>query len=155
MLYLVQHGEAMSKEEDPERPLTARGEADIGRVGALLHRAGIEVDDVFDSGKERARQTAELLAWHLAPERGPETMDGLGATDPVEPIADQVAGWTRRVMLVGHLPFMGRLVSCLLELDEEHPPVDYAPGTVVALARGADRWQIEWMLRPELVRGEA
>ena len=31
-LYLVQHGEAKSEEEDPDRPLTDRGASDVRRV---------------------------------------------------------------------------------------------------------------------------
>ena len=31
-LYLVQHGEAKSKAEDPQRPLTERGREDVARV---------------------------------------------------------------------------------------------------------------------------
>ncbi len=33
-LYLVQHGEAKSKAEDPQRPLTQRGREDVARVAA-------------------------------------------------------------------------------------------------------------------------
>lgn len=152
MLYLVQHGEALSKEEDPERPLTEQGAAGVRGLGRLLRAADIEVDDVFDSGKLRARQTAEILVRELVPERGPEEMAGLGATDPVAPVAAEAASWTRRVMLVGHLPFVARLAATLVGADEERPPVAFTPGTIVALEAGEAGTRIGWMLRPELVR---
>jgi phosphohistidine phosphatase SixA len=31
-LYLIQHGEAKPEVEDPERPLTARGEKEVAKV---------------------------------------------------------------------------------------------------------------------------
>lgn len=152
MIYLMQHGEALSKDEDPERPLTDRGAQDARNVAGLLHNAGVEIDDVFDSGKLRARQTAEALARELAPERGPEEMDGLGATDPVEPIIDHVAGLTRQVVLVSHMPFVGRLVGALVNGNEEQGPVAFVPGTMVALEYQEGSWRIAWMIRPELLR---
>ena len=61
-LYLVQHGEALPKQVDPERPLSERGRSDVARVADFLKGAGIRVTRVAHSGKTRARQTAELLA---------------------------------------------------------------------------------------------
>ena len=64
-LYLVQHGEATSEEEDPERPLTERGVVDVHRVARKAAEAGIVTAvRVVHSGKTRARQTAE--AWGQA-----------------------------------------------------------------------------------------
>ena len=54
-LYLVQHGEAKAEAEDPERPLTARGRDDIGRLAALLARIGVRVARLEHSGKRRAQ----------------------------------------------------------------------------------------------------
>ncbi len=34
-LYLVQHGEAMSEAQNPERPLTVRGREEVQRVSAV------------------------------------------------------------------------------------------------------------------------
>lgn len=152
MIYVMQHGEALSKDEDPERPLTHHGTQDAENLAARLRDAGVEIDDILDSGKLRARQTAEVLARQLAPESGPETMDGLGATDPVEPVVDQVAGWTRRVALVGHMPFVARFAGALVNGDPERSPVSFVPGTMVALQYEEDAWRIAWMIRPELLR---
>ena len=76
MLYLVQHGEAMDKDRNPDRPLTERGEVDIRNLGGFLERAGIAVEAVLDSGKHRARQTAEILSEYLTPGLAPETTAG-------------------------------------------------------------------------------
>ena len=74
-------------------------------------------------------------------------MTGLNPNDPVEPMART----TSDVMLVGHLPFMGKLVARLVAGDERKPVAAFVPGTVVRLERGdADHWAITWMVRPQL-----
>lgn len=151
MLYLMQHGAALSKEEDPERPLSEGGIADVQNLARLLRAAGIEFDDVFHSGKLRARQTAEILADTIPPERGPEELRGLGATDPAAPMAEEIAGWTRRVALVSHMPLVARLTGALVADDEEQAPAAFTAGTMVALGAGDRGWQIQWLLRPELL----
>ena len=41
-LYLMQHGDALQKDVDPDRPLSPRGRRDIEKIAAFLHRiAGI------------------------------------------------------------------------------------------------------------------
>jgi len=61
-LYLVQHGKAKSKDEDPDRPLTDQGRNDIKKVAVFLaENAGLKVTSIYHSGKTRARQTAEVL----------------------------------------------------------------------------------------------
>ena len=61
-LYLLQHGEALAKEIDPERPLSDRGRADVSRLAALLRARGMGVGWIAHSGKARARESAEILA---------------------------------------------------------------------------------------------
>ena len=46
-LYLVQHGEAVSKLEDPGRSLSERGAQDVQAVAALLGNAGVTVARVW------------------------------------------------------------------------------------------------------------
>jgi phosphohistidine phosphatase len=55
------------------------------------------------------------------------------------------------MMLVGHLPFMGKLVARLVGADEGKPVATFFPGTVVCLERDeANHWTIAWMVRPAL-----
>jgi phosphohistidine phosphatase len=151
-LYLVQHGEALPKEEDPERPLSERGRSDVAMTASFLRQAGIQVTRVAHSGKTRARQTAELLAAVVAPGGDAEGRSGIGPMDPIEPLAEEVASWSQDTMLVGHLPFMGRLASWLLWQGEHPESVGFRPGSVVCLEREAERgWALAWMIRPELL----
>ena len=150
-LYLVQHGDAIPERVDPERPLSAEGRRDVEAVSRLLASAGTRAVRVAHSGKLRAQQTAEVLAAALAPAAVPEIVTGLNPNDPVEPVARSVAGWTSDTMLVGHLPFMGRLVARLVADHECGPVAAFVPGSVVCLEQGeAGRWAITWMVIPEL-----
>ncbi len=149
-LYLVQHGEACAKEVDPERPLTEGGKTDVARLASFLGRAGVRVGRVVHSGKLRALQTAEQLAAVIAPGVAPEVGEHLNPNDdPKE------TDWQREsedTLIVGHLPFMAKLVSYLVMGDEDRPITAYRPGTVVCLERTEDAgWQIGWMIRPELL----
>lgn len=149
-LYLVQHGEACAKELDPERPLTARGEADCDRLADALGRAGVRVERVIHSGKLRACQTAERLARVVAPEVELEVSGLINPDDNPKAFDWQSDSWHRDTLVVGHLPFMARLVSHLLIDDESKPIVAFLPGSIVCLeARAGSGWQLNWMLRPE------
>lgn len=68
-LYLVQHGEAKRKEEDPSRPLTNKGIKDAEKVAKYISKLEVKAKKIFHSGKLRAKQTAEIYAKHLKPEK--------------------------------------------------------------------------------------
>lgn len=152
-LYLVQHGAALSKDEDPERPLTERGRGEVARVGRAAARVGIGVHHMYHSGKLRAEQTAELLAAELDPAHSPAPMDGLAPTDDpgiVEKALEQLDAPT---MLVGHLPHLSRLASRLVAGDAEADVIAFRNGGIVCLRQGDDaRWRVAWVLTPELAR---
>jgi phosphohistidine phosphatase len=146
-IYLVQHGEAAAKEVEPERPLTEQGMKDVQRIAEALKRAGVEVKRVIHSGKLRAQQTAEILAIEIAPKLQLETSDLINPND--NPVAFDLQTDT---VVVGHLPFMAKLVSHLVTGDESQTLVAYQPGSIVCLELiEKDNWQINWMLRPELL----
>ena len=152
MIYLVQHGEAQPKEENPDRPLTDQGAQYAQDLGDFLARAGVRVSTVHHSGKLRARQTAEILAEYLAPGDAADEMEGLGPKDPTAPVRERLLDGDGDVMLVSHLPFVARLAAALVGGDEEQPPVAFTPGTVVAVeSEGGDDRRIAWMIRPELL----
>ncbi len=154
-LYLVQHGEALSKDEDPGRPLSPRGEDEVRRIAGFLQQAGVETERILHSGKMRAQQTADLLAEALLSRQGEiEAVDGIAPDDPVEVFAIKLRELNADSMVVGHLPFMARLVTYLAGSDAGTPLVAYRPGSVVCLDQDdGGRWLIQWMLRPDLLNG--
>jgi phosphohistidine phosphatase len=150
-LYLVQHGQAFPAAEHPDRSLTDQGRREVATVATLLARRQPPVSRIIHSGKTRTRQTAEILADHLTPGQPVEPAAGLDPDDPVEPWVATANGWTEDRLLVGHQPFLGKLVSRLV-LGEERALVDYRPGTVVCLEpTGAGDWRIVGMFGPALL----
>ncbi|MCK7504562.1 MAG: histidine phosphatase family protein [Desulfobacterales bacterium] len=61
-LYLVQHGRSLPKEIDPDQGLSPEGIAETERTARLAAELGLKIGGILQSGKTRARQTAEILA---------------------------------------------------------------------------------------------
>jgi phosphohistidine phosphatase len=69
----------------------------------------------------------------------------------VEAFATKANQWQEDTAVVGHLPFMARLVDHLVAKDQQEV-VSFRPGTVVCLERVEPQgWTIAWMIRPELL----
>ncbi|MGB0681704.1 MAG: phosphohistidine phosphatase SixA [Magnetovibrionaceae bacterium] len=156
-LYLAQHGEAVSEQEDPRRPLTERGKQQVSRLGVMLKRAGIKVPRVMHSGKLRAMDTAIELAGMISGGPVTETAPlGLDPKDDPEAILAVLASETVDVMLVGHLPHLGRLAGLLLTGSGNAMPLNFQPGTIACLEGerldpldAPGNWTLCWMLRPD------
>jgi len=152
-LYLVQHARALTKEQDPERPLSPAGREDAARIAQALQQAGVSLWRIRHSGKARAQETADILGAALKVEEGVEAMAGLAPSDAVTGVVPDLAGWEGDVMLVSHMPFVARLAAYLLDDGRDEGPVlAFEPGTVACLERTTpDGWQLVWMLPPALV----
>ena len=117
-LYLIQHGEAVRQEEDPERPLTEKGAASIKKTAAFLKRSQQKIHLVWHSGKKRAQQTAEILVETLGTGIHPEIAAGLGPNEDVAVIREKIAAASQdSLALVGHMPHLSYLASQLLTGD--------------------------------------
>jgi len=151
-LYLVQHGEAVSEEIDAQRPLSDKGRSDVRRVGKLLREAGLEVESIWHSGKLRAQQTAEILGEVLYVKGNVVAKKGLAPLDPTEPIENELRKREEDLMIVGHLPFLEKLVSRLLVNSDSPNLITFQQGGVVNLQRSeAGNWAIRWMIIPGLL----
>lgn len=149
-VYLVQHAEAMSEEQDPDRPLTDLGRKHTEWVAELAAKLDVEVEQIRHSGKTRARQTAEILGEALKSGDGVVAVSGLGPLDDVEPVAEELGKASGSLMLVGHLPFMERLAGHLLTGDAHQPVIDFTNAGIVCLERKVERWQTMWIVTPEI-----
>ena len=152
-LYLVQHTEPKSKEEDPERPLSEKGLQEIRKVASYLSRLNIRVDRILHSGKLRAKQTAEALSEELTPPEGLSGTDGLAPLNDPVIWAGRLKEMTGDIMLVGHLPHLEKLASLLLCGDRDKKIVTFRMGGVVCLKREDNGdWSLQWILTPEMAR---
>jgi phosphohistidine phosphatase len=152
-LYLVQHGDAKTKSEDPERPLTEQGRKDVAQVAAFAQRADVQVSQIRHSGKRRAEETAAILAEYLAPAGGVMALPGLAPKDDTDRVAELLNRETRPLMLVGHRPFMERLAGLLVADSQDRVVVGFRKGGIVCLERDPKSWTwtVCWMVTPDLI----
>ncbi len=148
-LYLMQHGEAKSEEEDPERHLTEKGKKEVDSVAARLEKAGISPALIIHSGKARARETAGIVEKRLKPEEGVKESENLKPMDDPGKIKEVIEKREKDLMVVGHLPHLSRLCSLLLAKDEEKELVQFRMGGAVCLER-KEGWRLRWFVVPEL-----
>jgi len=122
MLSLLRHGIAVARgssgdEDDAERSLTAKGERRMRRSAEGMLALGLTYDLILSSPYLRARQTADIVAQTL------KTAEGIHLSDTLTPAGSPrqllVALHTdyrerQEVLLVGHEPYLSRLISTLL-----------------------------------------
>ena len=120
-LYLVRHGIAVSlgeagTESDEDRMLSEKGLRRTRAVARALTQLDCQPNAVWSSPLPRARQTADIMAEYLTPE------NGVRLTPLLEPdvTSRKTMEWLTSLpeadalMLVGHMPGLERLASCLL-----------------------------------------
>ena len=152
-VYLMQHGNAMTKEENPERPLNEQGIQDVEKVSAVLKRRdpAPQFSEIRHSGKRRAQETAEIVARFLEQTEKVVAANGLNPNDNVLPIASTLRQEANDLLLVGHLPFLSRLASHLLTGKSDRELIQFQQGGVLCLSRQENEWKLCWMLIPDLL----
>jgi len=149
LLYLVQHAESLSKEEDPTQSLSEKGIETIKKVAAYIVKLNIKVHQIFHSDKLRAMQTAQILADFIKAEKGVSETDGLSPMDDPQIWFERISKENEDIMLVGHLPHLAKLSSLLLCGDKEKNIIDFKRAGIVCLKRFEDgNWSVEWMIIP-------
>ena len=154
-LFLVQHGICLPKDQDPEKGLSDLGFEETRRLAPVAQGYKIPVSRIYHSGKKRALQTAEIYHEALGLSAPLDTLPGIAPMDDVAPFAaalDTADNW----MVVGHLPFMGRLVSHLTTGSQDIEVYRFQNSGIVCL--GAEphpggtglNWYIKWTLNPNI-----
>ena len=157
LIYLVQHGKAKTKEENPKRPLSEEGKNDIEKIALFLKKSNIQVESIMHSVKLRAKETAEILAKSINSNNGLEEIPGLQPNDFVEPIVTFIKQQSNDIMFVGHLPFMNKLSSLLITKSQDNSIVAFQQGAVVCIEKNEeneeiDTFSLKWMITPELIK---
>lgn len=149
-LYLIQHARAKSEEEDPLRPLSDKGYSDITKTAKFLSKLSHDINSIYHSGKLRAKQTAEVLAEILKISNLAE-MKGLNPLDEPEIVAEQIVKEQSSIIIVGHLPHLGKLASLLLCGDKNLKIVSFQMAGIVCLNREETLWSVKWAIIPEIL----
>lgn len=150
-IYLVQHAECLSKDLDPQKGLSEQGTANATRIAEVAAGYQVPVTRILHSGKERARQTADIFAGLLTPAEGVAATEGINPLDDVTPFGNRLDS-SANVMIVGHLPFMERLTAYLITGSADKPVFKFQNAGIVCLDRhpDSDSWVIKWGLMPNI-----
>jgi len=146
-IYLVQHGQCLDKETDPNRSLSAEGKATTILVAKTALDASIKVTTIVHSGKLRTQQTAELFSKYLKVSQ----IESIKGIDPLDNVIDFVQHFqfSDRMMIVGHLPFMERLAAYLITGNPELTVIKFQNAGIVCLNQNEkNNWHLKWTIMP-------
>lgn len=155
-VYLVQHGKAYDKEENSDRPLNTAGKEETSLTANQLLNNNIEVSKIIHSNKTRAIETARIIADTLNSDTVNskitiEFCPGLNPNDNVEAFAEQLnnsSESTDNIMIVGHLPFLSKLLSQLVVGDKDIPIIEFRNSAVVCIKFENQKWLLQWIMTP-------
>ncbi|GAB6905497.1 Phosphohistidine phosphatase, SixA [Desulfosarcina cetonica] len=153
-LYVVQHGKSLTKDQDPQKGLSTEGVADTERIADVAAGYRVPVQRILHSGKKRARQTAEILFQKLSPPDGMDLCEGMNPLDDVRAFAQQI-DLNQNSMLVGHLPFMERMLGFLICGNPDQIVFKLQNSGIVCVDRvdGVENPVIRWALMPMIGGG--
>jgi phosphohistidine phosphatase len=151
-LYLIRHGQPNTETIDPQKGLSPTGQQEIEILATILKANDVAVKEIWHSEKNRARQTAGILANVIKPENGLVEKKGLSPTDRIEPVVGKILAFREDLMIVSHLPFLAHLASLLLSGDEHRMAMNFDTGAMACLDYAHGRWTLEWFAYPGLFK---
>lgn len=155
MLYLIRHAHAGDAATDAERPLSAEGRRQVGRLAEMLRAGGgFHPREIWHSPLLRAQQTAEVLAGALGLRVPVREAPDLRPDDSPARVAARLDPFAQPLAIVGHNPHLAGLGS-LLVAGSVHPEIFIMrKASILALepARGtrAGGWAVSWHLASDL-----
>jgi phosphohistidine phosphatase len=160
-LYILRHAIAMDKKDwkkaDSERPLTKEGLRKMKKAARGM-RALLHVDWIITSPSRRAYDTAIIAAKELKVKKRIRVIKALASDgDPkalVRHLGANFRTW-ESVMLVGHEPYLGRLIGVLTTGVENAGP-QLEKGGLAKLSTDSLNYKkcavLEWLLTPKILK---
>jgi phosphohistidine phosphatase len=157
LVYVLRHGiadDAKPGEPDSSRALTNEGRKKLAQVLERAKKAGVAPTVILSSPYLRAKQTARQAAQAFDSESSVVETSALVPSGSPELVWDEVSEYRseEQLMVVGHEPLLGELVSYLL--DSPSLRVDMRKASLVAISleglRGGPRGVLQWMITPKL-----
>ena len=154
VVYLVRHAHAVTEEENPLRPLSARGHDECRRLVAFFqNNRSFTPAEFWHSPLARAHETARRLQ-PLAPHAVLRETLGLQPEDRPEKMAARLATLAPTLMLalVGHEPHLSALATLLVTGRSGHAAFALEKGAILCLASEDNHtWATRWHLAPSLL----
>ncbi|MCK4463408.1 MAG: phosphohistidine phosphatase SixA, partial [Candidatus Omnitrophica bacterium] len=130
-----------------------KGREDSAKTAEFLKKAGINIDIIWHSTKTRAIETAQIFAQKLLSKERTEHKEGLAPNDPVDKVFADIATLKKDIMIVGHLPFLQKIVSFALTDSELNEIVKFNMGGTVCLERDeTGKWRLIFEITPDLLK---
>lgn len=153
-IVIVRHGTAESDKPDTERKLTADGKKEARMLANFLKKTTQKQDAVLSSPLPRALETAEEIAAVFSLKPIPEPI--LANATPAKLIQLLQSRLPfESVVLVGHMPAMGKFVSFLctggaMEFEFALPPCGCCAVEVTTIPP-VMAGRVLWFVRPSLL----
>lgn len=150
-IYCVRHGDYIKGDSDSERHLSDKGSVESELLAGFLKKMKVTPDYIWHSGKQRSLETAEILS-NAFKAAQIEVKDSLSPLDPVESIIKEIGELNKDIIIVGHLPFLPKLVSAILFGDNRNDFFHMDTSSVLSLIKVEEKWGIEWFVSPAQLR---
>jgi|SRR5277367_4669740 len=126
-IYILRHGIAVEREDwkskdDSLRPLTREGEKQLKQISRALKKMDLEFDLILSSPYERAKKTAEIVADKLKWQKRLKFSGELKSEGDAEKLIsgiNRLKPQPENLLLVGHEPYLSRLISQLVSGNTE------------------------------------
>jgi phosphohistidine phosphatase len=162
-LYLLRHAIAEPAPNPPaggdsRRRLTAEGAEKMRRAAKGMKALELAFDLIISSPYLRAKETAEIVAEVLRHDKKPEYLASLTPEGSARDLIDELKrkhGDKKQVLLVGHEPYLSRLIS-LLTSGQSRTSIELKKGALCKLTAGALEYDrcatLEWLLTSRQLR---
>jgi phosphohistidine phosphatase len=150
-IFLIQHGDAIPETEDQSRPLSEKGIAQIKKTAGFLKQLHHRPDIIWHSDKKRSRDSAEIISEAL----GHVPMEfrvSMNPNDSIDDIKRDLINSEKSIMIVGHMPFIGKLISHLLFLNDERAYIDITNASPVIIERTGKGYILTVFLKNEYIK---
>ncbi|MGA2409906.1 MAG: phosphohistidine phosphatase SixA [Candidatus Binataceae bacterium] len=161
MLYVLRHARAEDPtpgEDDSHRGLTQKGTDQMREAAAGMRAIGLKFDTILTSPLVRAVETSAIVADAYDGRPEPQILRSLVPSLSAEKAAEELVPFCERdnVLIVGHEPQLGLLVSLLLTGDPNMVKIDLKKGGCVALERlnwmDHSKAELIWMMTQKQLR---
>jgi len=162
-LYILRHAiaellTASVRGGDSGRQLTAEGAGKMRRAARGMKAAKMSFDLILSSPYVRAKQTAEIVANVFGLEKRVELLPALTPEGNPKELLDALNRRQRkgkRILLVGHEPYLSRLISVLISGDTRMS-IDFKKGGLCKLSAESLEYgqcaTLEWLLTPGVMK---
>jgi phosphohistidine phosphatase len=160
-LYLLRHAIAKDRSKwhrgDSDRPLTDEGARKMRKTARGLKHLKLDFDAILTSPYRRAFSTAEIVGDVLKLKKRIKIVDELASDGEPQKLIKRLSDFPAQseILLVGHEPYLSRLVSLLIG-SKTPLALDFKKGGLCKLSTEGLLYgrsaALEWWLPPKLIK---